>query len=82
MRRLSIDYQDHHLPMPLSESVEGGEIVFRGFLTYKAHEETQTGMCHVNLEDLNNNIAHPGSIKDLLRRESLILHDKWQYFLR
>ena len=52
MRRLSIDYLDQHLPMPLSEAVEGG-IVFRGFLIYNAHEETQTGTCYVNLENVN-----------------------------
>ena len=74
MRRMSIDYLGQHLPMPLSEAVEGA-IIFRGFITNKIHEETQTGTCYVNLENVNNNVTHPGSIKGLLRREPLIVHD-------
>ena len=61
--------------MLLSEAVEGGGIVFRGFLTYISHEETQTGMCHINQENLSINVTHLGSIKDLLRRDTLILHE-------
>jgi len=39
MSRIAIDYQGQHLPMPLSETVEGGEIVFRGLLTCKTNED-------------------------------------------
>ncbi|MGV7235711.1 MAG: hypothetical protein ACQ9ET_05565 [Nitrosomonadaceae bacterium] len=39
MSRIAIDYQGQHLPMPLSETVEGEEIVFRGLLTCKTNED-------------------------------------------
>ncbi len=42
-------------------------MVFRGVLTYKTHEEIQTGMRHVNMENVNDNgntsWQHKGFIK-------------------
>ena len=73
MVRKSIGYQGQHLPMPLV--VKEGEMVFRGILSYKTHEETQTGIGHTNLKNVNDNITHYGPLKILLRRSALILCD-------